>query len=259
MDGGLHISLAAERLFSVGGVPVTNSLITAWVVSALLILVAVMVGRNPALIPGKLQNVFEMMFEYLLTLMEQTLGTRALAIRYFPLVATIFLFIFVSNMFDFLPVFGTFNFTGGGSPPAGGVPLFRAVNTDLNFPLALAIIAFLVIELSGILTLGVLKYGSKFVNFNTGVVGFLVGLVELIGNLARLISLSFRLFGNVLAGEVLLLVIGTFVPYIAPLPFLAFEIFIGFLQSAIFALLTLAFIKLAIEEPHLTSSGQAHA
>ena len=251
METGLHIALSAERLFTLWGIPVTNSLITAWVVMAVLMVIAFIAGRKPKLIPSKLQNIFEMMFEYLLTLMEQTLGTRTLALRYFPLVATIFLFIFFSNMFDFLPIFGTLTFSGGGEH----VPLFRAVNTDLNFPLAFAIIAFLVIELSGILTLGVLKYGSKFVNFKTGLVGFLVGLVELIGNLARLISLSFRLFGNILAGEVLLLVIGTFVPYVAPLPFLLFEIFVGFLQAAIFALLTLAFIKIAIEEPH----GESHA
>ncbi len=255
MDSGLHIALAAERLFTIWGIPVTNSLLTAWVVSIILIVVAFIAGRKPNLIPGKLQNIFEMMFEYLLNLMEQTLGTRKLAIRYFPLVATIFLFIFLSNMFDFLPIFGTLTFNGGEEH----VPLFRAVNSDLNFPLAFAIISFLVIELSGILTLGVLKYASKFVSFKAGLVGFLVGLVELIGNLARLISLSFRLFGNILAGEVLLLVIGTFVPYIAPLPFMAFEIFVGFLQAAIFALLTLAFIKIAIEEPHGGSHEPVHS
>lgn len=252
MDTGLHISLAAERVFTLWGMPVTNSELTAWAASVVLIGIAFIAGRNPKLIPGKVQNAFEMMFEYVLTLMEQTLGTRALALRYFPLVSTIFLFLFFTNMFDFLPIFGTLTLQNGGE----AVPLFRAVNSDLNFPLALAIISFLVVELSGILTLGVLKYGAKFVSFNNGLVGFLVGLVELIGNLARLISLSFRLFGNIFAGEVLLLVIGAFVPYIAPLPFIAFEIFVGLLQSAIFALLTLAFIKIAIDEPH---GSEAHA
>ncbi|MEK7068553.1 MAG: F0F1 ATP synthase subunit A, partial [Patescibacteria group bacterium] len=80
--------------------------------------------------------------------------------------------------------------------------------------------------------------------------GFAVELLELIGNLARLISFSFRLFGAIFAGEVLLLVIAHFLPYIAPVPFMAFEVFIGILQAAVFAILTMAFIKIAVEEPH---------
>lgn len=135
------------------------------------------------------------------------------------------------------------------------IPIFHPVNADLNSTLALAIISFLTIELSGIFTLGFLKYGSKFVNFNGGAMGFIVGLIEIIGNLARLVSLSFRLFGAIFAGEVLLLVIGTFVPFILPVPLMAFEIFIGILQAGIFAVLTLAFIKIAIDEPHGSHSG----
>jgi F-type H+-transporting ATPase subunit a len=134
------------------------------------------------------------------------------------------------------------------------------VTTDLNTPLALAIISFFVAEFSGILTLGVLKYGSKFVNFKGGAMGFIIGLLEIIGDLARLVSLSFRLFGAIFAGEVLLLVIGYFAPYVAPVPLMAFEVFIGLLQAAIFAILTLAYIKLAVEDPHgHGTAGKAHA
>ncbi|MEK7612942.1 MAG: F0F1 ATP synthase subunit A [Patescibacteria group bacterium] len=244
MESGLHITLAAERLFTVWGFPITNTLLTAWVVMAILLVLGFIVRKNLALIPGKLQNAVEMFFEYLLGLMEQTLGERRLAVRYFPLIATIFLFILFANFFDFIPVFGTLGFTEGGE----FVPLFHPVNADLNTTLALAIISFFVIEISGIVSLGLLKYGSKFVNFTSGVMGFIVGLIEIIGNLARLISLSFRLFGAIFAGEVLLLVVGTFVPLLLPVPLMAFEAFIGLLQAAIFAILTLAFIKLAISE-----------
>ncbi len=138
------------------------------------------------------------------------------------------------------------------------MPLFHALSADLNTTLTLAIISFLVVEFSGVLTLGVLKYGSKFVNFKGGAMGFIIGLLEIIGNLARLVSLSFRLFGAIFAGETLLLVIGFFAPYVAPVPLMAFELFIGFLQAAIFAILTLAYIKLAVEEPHGSSSHAAH-
>lgn len=246
MEGGLHIALAAERLGSVFGIPITNSLVSAWVVMVILILAAFFIGRAATMKPGKVQSAFELLFEFVLSYMEQTLGTRRLAERFFPLIATIFLFVFTSNMLDYFPLLGSLGFTRGGE----FVPLFRAVNTDLNVTLALAIIVFLTIEVSGILALGFLKYSSKFVNFKTGAMGLVVGLLEIIGNLARLVSFSFRLFGNIFAGEVLIAVISSFLPYLLPVPLMLFETFVGLLQAAIFALLTLVFIKLAIMEPH---------
>lgn len=246
MESGLHITLAAERIFTLGGFPITNSTLAMWFTMAVLVVLGLLVNRRVSLVPGKLQNLFEMMFEYLLDLMEKTLGTRELALRYFPFITTIFLFILAANWLHFLPIFGTVT-VGHGEEH---LPLFHGVNADLNTTLALAIISFLVIELSGILTLGILKYGSKFVNFTGGAMMFVVGLLELIGNLARLISFSFRLFGAIFAGEVLLMVVGTFVPYFLPVPLMAFEAFIGLLQAAIFAILTMAFIKIAIDEPH---------
>jgi len=257
MGGGLHIALSAERVGSVFGVPITNTLVTAWFVIAFLILTAFFVGRGIKLVPGKVQSAFETLFEFVLGYMEQTLGTRELAVRYFPLIATIFLFIFTSNMLDYFPVMGSLGFTHLTSTGAEFIPLFRPVNTDLNMTLALAIIVFLTIELSGIVALGVLKYGSKFVNFKSGAMGLVVGLLEIIGNLARLVSFSFRLFGNIFAGEVLIAVISSFLPYLLPVPLMLFETFVGLLQAAIFALLTLVFIKLAIMEPH-HDGGQAH-
>lgn len=245
----MHISLSADTLFTIWGFPITNSLLTTWAVMAILIIAALIIRWRVTLVPGKIQNAIEMVFEYLLALIEQMLGSRSLALKYFPLIATIFIFIFTANILNFLPIFGTVGIPHDGSL----TPLFRPVNADLNVTLALAIISFLVIEISGIVTLGVLKYGSKFLNFRDGFIGFAVGLLEIIGNLARLVSLSFRLFGAIFAGEVLLMVIGVFVPYILPVPLMAFEILIGLLQAAVFAILTTVFIKIAREEPH-----QAH-
>lgn len=246
MEEGLHITLASERLFSLWGLPITNSMLAVWVAMAVLLIGGWLMGRSLKLLPGKAQGGVETFFEYVLGMMESTLGSRTLALRYFPLIMTIFLFIFTANMLDFLPIFGTIGIYHEGEL----VPLFHAANADLNTTLALAIIAFFAIELSGILTLGVLKYGRKFINIRGGAMMFAVGLLELVGNLARLISFSFRLFGAIFAGEVLLLVIAHFLPYIASVPFMAFEAFIGLLQAAVFAILTLAFIKIAIEEPH---------
>ena len=253
MQTGLHITLAAERLFTLWGIPVTNTVLMTWLVVLGLLIAAFFIGRSLTLVPGRVQSAVEMAYEFVYGYIRDALQSEKLARRYFPLIATIFLFILTANLFEFLPIFGPIKFLGGG----GLVPLLHVPSADLNTTLALAIISFLVAEVSGILTLGFLKYGSKFVNFKGGAMGFIIGLLEIIGNLARLISLSFRLFGTIFAGETLLLVIIFFVPYIAPVPFMAFELFIGLLQAAIFAILTLAYIKLAVDEPH--SAGPKHA
>lgn len=246
MEEGIHIALAAEPVFHLWGLPITNSLLLTWVVMALLIAVGALVGRNPKLIPGKLQSSFEALFELMFSYIAETLESTKLAKRYFPFIATLFLFIFVANMINFVPGVESIGVEHDGHFTA----LLRPVNTDLNVTLALAMVAFLVIELSGILTLGFLKYGSKFVTFSGGFMGFAVGILELIGNLARLISFSFRLFGNIFAGHVLIVIAVFFVPLVMPLPLMLFEVFVGLLQAAIFSLLTLVFIKLAVAEPH---------
>ena len=250
-ETGLHIELAAERLGTFLGVPITNALVASWVVMALLIIAGYFIGRNPKLIPGKLQTAFEWMFEYILAFMEETLDSRELARRFFPLVTTIFLFVLFLNWFEFLPFVGSVVFHHGKE----AAPLFRATTTDLNMTLALAFISYFVIELTGIATLGFLKYGSKFVNFKEGVLGFFIGLIEFVSNLARLVSFSFRLFGNIFAGEVLIAVTLLFLPFVLPVPIMVFETFVGLVQAFIFALLTLVFIKIAVAEPHAADSG----
>ena len=248
-QAGLHIALAAERLGTLWGVPITNTLVTQWLVIATLLVAGFFVGKNPTLIPGKVQNFFEMLFEFVLGYMENILGTRALAERFFPLIATIFLFICASNLFDFLPFFGSVGLYRMGE----FVPLFRPVNTDLNITLALAIVAVISIEISGIVALGVVRYGSKFFNLSSPL-KFIVGIIEFVSEMSRFISFSFRLFGNIFAGEVLLAVVAYFMPYVLPVPLMAFETFVGVVQAAVFSMLTLFFIKLAIASPH----GEEH-
>src|SRR3989344_1699460 len=246
MDTGIHIALAAERLGTFFGIPITNTLVMTWLVMAVLIIGGYFIGRNPTLIPGSGQAAFEWLFEYVLSFMEEVLESRALAERFFPLIATVFLFIFASNLFDFSPLLGAVGLERHGE----FVPLLRAVNTDLNVTLALAFIAYVVIEATGIVMLGFLKYGSKFVNLKQGAIGFSMGLIEFVSNLARLVSFSFRLFGNIFAGEVLITVIIFFLPYVVPVPLMLFETFVGLVQAAIFALLILVFINVAIAQPH---------
>jgi F-type H+-transporting ATPase subunit a len=246
MKEGLEIALSAQRVGELWGIPITNTLITAWVVLGILFIIAFVVGRNPKLIPGKVQNLFETLFELVFDYLKSTLGSEELARRFFPLIMTIFLFIFSANLFEFLPIMESLQLHINGTT----VPLLRSVNTDLNVTLALAIISYFVIEITGIVILGFFKYGSKFVNLKGGALGLVIGLIEFVSNLARLISFSFRLFGNIFAGGILIAIATAFLPLVLPVPIMLFESFVALVQAAIFALLTVAFIKIAITEAH---------
>jgi F-type H+-transporting ATPase subunit a len=245
MQEGIHVVLKAEHLGSVFGFPITNSILMAWVVMALLIGTAYFIGKSIKLVPGKLQAGVELAFSGALDYMTQTLESEVLAKRFFPLIASLFFFILAINELEFFPGVGSIGIEHGHEL----IPLFHAPTADLNFTLALAIIAFFTIEIAGIAALGFFKYAGKYVNLHSPT-GFVVGLIELVSNLGRLISYSFRLFGNIFAGEVLVMIVLFFLPYVVPAPIMGFEMFIGLVQAVVFAMLTLFFIKLSVMDPH---------
>ena len=238
----IHVSLKAEVIGYLFNLPITNSLLMTWLVMVILITFAFFFGRSLKLIPGRFQTLIEWLLMTIKDFVYDTLGNEKLARIFFPLVATIFLFILVGNELEFFPGIGSIGFLDGTTL----TPLLRAPAADLNFTLALAAIAFMVIEVTGIMTIGAFKYAGKFLNFRSPLT-FSVGIIELVSELARLLSFSFRLFGNIFAGEVLVLVMGSFFSVLLPVPFIAFEVLVGFIQAAIFALLTLFFAKIAIE------------
>ena len=243
--GTIHVVLKAEPIGHLLGLPITNSLLLTWITMAVLVLFAVLFRRKLALIPGKLQAGIEWLFEGVLNYMSETLENENLARKFFPLVMTIFLFVLIGNELAFVPGVGSIGVEGD----QGLIPLLRAPAADLNFTLALAFISFFTIEITSIAILGFLKYGGKYVNFKSPV-GFAVGLIEIVSNLGRIISFSFRLFGNIFAGEVMIVVAAFFLAYLLPVPLMAFEVFVCFIQAVVFAMLTLFFIKLAIMDPH---------
>ncbi len=240
---GPHISIAAEKIGEFLGFPITNTLLMSWFVMFILIILAIIVNKSiTSAKPGKIQLFFEMLFEFILDFIDEVLEDRKMSIAFFPLLVTVFLFIWLSNWTEFLPGVGTITFN---TAEDGVQPLLRSVSTDLNVTIALAVIVFVVIEWTGIKHLGFFQYGKKFINFSSPL-NFFIGIIELVSEIAKLISFSFRLFGNIFAGEVLIAVTVFFVPLFLPVPLMLFELFVGFIQAAVFSLLTLFFVKIAI-------------
>ena len=233
-----EISLKAEPIFHIGNFVLTNGLFLALIVSFVLIIFSLIFKSKIKMIPGKIQGVVEMGIEALLGLMESVLGTRDVAEKYLPLIATIFIFILTSNWLGLLPGVGSFTISEGHKH----IPLLRSPAADLNFTLALAVMSVFATNFFGIVVLGFFKYGKKFINFSNPI-NFFVGILEMISEISRIVSFSFRLFGNVFAGEVLLTIIIFLLPYVAPIPFLMMELFVGAIQAFIFSMLTLVFLS----------------
>lgn len=242
MPEAVHISLRAEELFRVGSFPVTNALLTSTLVVVILSLIVIAARRRFSLIPAKVQNFAELVMEQLLGLMDTVFGDRKKSEKYFPLVATIFLFVLFSNWLGLFPGIGSVVVRGGEN-----TPLLRSPASDLNFTLALAIITVVTVNIVGIVAIGFFSYASKFFNF-ANPIQFFIGMLEFVSEIAKMISFSFRLFGNVFAGEVLLTIITFLVPYLVPAPFLFLETFVGFIQAFIFAMLAIVFITIATTE-----------
>ena len=246
------IHLAPDVLGEVFGLPITSTMLTVWLTMAVLLSLAVVLKTRLVLIPGKVQNAMELLIGSVFDYMRDTLESQELAKKFFPLVMTIFLFILLMNWIGLLPgvdSIGIYKEVESHEEVVSKlVPFFHPPATDLNITIAFALIAFVAIEFAGVTLLGVWKYAGKFINFRSPL-SFAIGLIELLSELARLISFSFRLFGNIFAGKTLLLVVMFLAtPYILPIPLIAYELFVGFIQAFIFAILTLFFIKIAITE-----------
>jgi len=238
-----EISLKAQEIFNIGGFGVTNSLFSTFTVSLALIVLAIIASKKLRMVPGTFQSAVEVSFEWLLDLMQSMLGSVKKAEQYFPLIATIFIFIMASNFSGILPGVSSLVVERGGHE----VPLFRSPAADLNFTLAFAVISVVAANAIGMAAVGSFAHIGKFLNFKSPI-GFFIGILEIVSELAKIISLSFRLFGNVFAGEVLLTIVAFLAPYIIPLPFLFLEIFVGFIQAFVFAMLTLVSIALHTAE-----------
>lgn len=235
----LEISLKAEELFRIGSYAVTNSLFLSFIVFLVLSAFALTFKKRIKLIPGFLQNITEILIETFLSLMDSVLSDRKKSEKYLPLIVTIFIFILTSNWLGLLPGVGSFIL----KEEHANVPLLRSPASDINFTLTLAITAIITINILGIGAIGFQRHIKKFINFQNPI-KFFVGILEFFSEISKMISFSFRLFGNIFAGEVLLTIVFFLVPYIVPIPFLFLEFFFGAIQALIFASLTLIFLSI---------------
>jgi F-type H+-transporting ATPase subunit a len=253
-----QIVVPADKLFSIGPIPIYNTLLLTVASGIIVILFFFLAVRNLRLIPGKSQNLVEWVFQGLLNLCEEVAGKRN-GRRFFPWVVTIFLLVLVANWWEVIPGIETIGTINHAAPNCQGVftsifltgsqsncitPWFRPPSTDLNFTLALAIVSVIVTQAYGFVVLGVGKQLGRYFTLRDGPLGLIVGLLELLLEPLRIISLSFRLFGNLFAGDVLLLVISFLLPVVGAIPFYFLELFVGFIQAFVFAFLTLIFMTL---------------
>ncbi|MBI2634776.1 F0F1 ATP synthase subunit A [Candidatus Peregrinibacteria bacterium] len=245
-------TLASETIARIGSFEVRNTLIASTMVIVFWVVVALFVRRRKyAMVPGGIQNVMEMLIGGFFNFFDGIVGDEKKTRKFFPLVMTIFFFVIVSNWMGLLPGFGSIGFWETHEGKEIFVPIFRSTFADVNMTLALALISVTSVQIFGFAMLGLKRYGGKFfVNPFRDFIGSFVGILELVSEFSKMISFSFRLFGNIFAGEILLLVISFLVPYIAPLPFYGLELFVGFVQALVFAFLTVVFLKIATTSHH---------
>lgn len=247
------ISLSAEPLFHLGDFPITNTLVVSLFISLALIIFSIFFRLSIKEIPGKIQNIVEMIIEGAIDFITTITQDRKQSYAFFPIVFTIFLFVILSNWIELVPGLGSIGLWGEHHGETVLIPFIRSASADMNVTLAIAIIAMIAVQIFGTVKLGIGEYSHKF--FVSPLekpyfIGTFVGFLEFISEFAKVISFSFRLFGNIFAGEVLLLVVGYLVPYLIPLPFLFLEIFVGFIQALVFSMLTLVFLKNAVTSHH---------
>ncbi len=301
----IHIAGSGNQILDVN---ITNTLLTAWIIMALLLIICFTAVRKRQMVPSGFYNAFEAVIELIFNFVTGIAGEKN-GRRFFPLIATLLIYIAFANWMSLTPVFNTlgifvplhaeeakfhedalvFKESGGISLITPGAefveleaeecaaghagdecrehaievatlehagkgeklgvlfPYLRGINTDLMTPASFAIVSVLMIQWWGITTLGFFRYASKFINFSSPI-NFFVGFLETIAEFAKLISFSFRLFGNMLAGEILLLVMTFLVALSSPIMviFYGLEVFVGLIQAFVFATLTLVFAMGAV-------------
>lgn len=255
-------TLFAEPIAHIGDFAITNSLMTSWIAVGIIIILSIVIRLKLKTIPRGIQNILEAMIEQALNLADQVTNDRKLSTKIFPLIFTIFIFILINNWLGIIPGVGSIGVIELAHGEQVFVPYLRGSTADINTTLALAIFSVVGANIFGITMIGLWNTFNKYFNIKilfsifgkvrkdptilfVAPITFAVGLIELVGEFAKIASLSFRLFGNVFAGEVLLASMSAIMAFVLPVPFLFLEIAVGFIQALIFSILTLVYFTIA--------------
>ncbi|MBU4216772.1 F0F1 ATP synthase subunit A [Candidatus Parcubacteria bacterium] len=255
-------TLYAEEVANVGGFPITNSMINTWMVVAVVLIFGLFIRKRIKEVPTGLQNVMEMVVEGFLGIFDSVTSSREKSLQFFPFVFSFFILILLNNWMGLLPGIGSIGKMVTENGHEVFAPFFRGGTADLNTTLALAIIGVVASHIFGVVALGWWRYLNKFVNIKAildipkkvmkdptvlivNPIHVFVGLIEIVGEIAKVASLSFRLFGNVFAGEVLLASMAAILAFGLPIPFMFMEVIVGVIQALIFAMLILAYLTMS--------------
>ena len=238
----MDLSLTPDILGHIGGFPITNTFWVAVFLSLLLILIFTWVSKKLKLVPGVLQVLLETIIDGSYNLIKDTTNSKKIANRLHPFALTVFLLFLFGNLLSFVPGLSTVTYND--------IPLYRTATTDFNMVLIITMFFLIIVQMTTIVSGGLLTYFKKFLNFSSPL-NFILGFFDIIGEFARLISLSFRFFGNAFAAEVLFAVLLFIFPYILPLPFMALILLSSIVQPAVFALLAMIYIQMAVVEKRI--------
>jgi len=256
-----EVTIFAEPVAHFGSFNITNALLTSWVVVGIIIVLSIALRKKLKEVPGQLQNIFEVIIEEALGLCDQVTNSRTLSVKIFPIAISVFFFILLNNWLGIFPL-GGFGIIEKGDHGLAFIPYLRGGTADINTTIALAVMTVVGANIFSIISLGIWKSFNKYVNLKAlgqiftdfrknptiiivAPITFFVGLIEIVGEFAKVASLSFRLFGNVFAGEVLLASMAAIMAYAVPIPFLFLEIIVGIIQALIFATLLVVYFTIA--------------
>lgn len=254
-------TLYAEPITHIGSFAITNSLMTSVFGLIIIIAISFLIRRSIKKVPTGIQNLMEMIIEGFLGIFDGVTGSRKKSLKFTPIVLTFFFFILINNWLGIIPGVGSIGQIVNHNGEKIFIPYLRGATADLNTTLALATIGVVLSHIIGIITIGWWKYLNKFLNIKAlleipkkiikepmivliNPIKVFVGLIEIIGEMAKVASLSFRLFGNVFAGEVLLASMSAILAYGIPIPFMFLEVLVGLIQALIFAMLILTYLTI---------------
>jgi len=255
-------TIFAEPIFHVGNFTITNALLNSWLAVIILVFFLIAASRKIKKIPKGVQNVFEFLLESALDFADSITGDRKKSVKLLPICLTLFLFILVNNYLGLMPFVGSIGFVESAHGESVFIPMFRGATADLNTTLALALFSFVAIHLFGAISVGVWNYFNRFINIKAFLeipkkikndknillvnpIKSFVSIIEIVGEVAKIASLSLRLFGNIFAGEVLLVSMMTIFAFLTPVPFMFLEIIVGLVQALVFSILVLVFMSMS--------------